>query len=92
MLKGATSLKSHATFVDGQDHPSDQFLRLHFQCCLATSASAGNATEDYRDQEVDLFMEELGVYDNEMDTSDPRWSTPLGIEVYAYLVRQRMRE
>jgi hypothetical protein len=37
-------------------------------------------------------MEELGVFDNEMDTSDPRWSTPLGVEVYAYLIRRKMKE
>ena len=92
MLNGATTLKSHATFVDGHDRPSDRFLRLHFQRCLATSACAGNATEDYQEQEIDCFMEELGVFDNEMDTSDPRWMTPLGVEVYAYLVRQKMKE
>ena len=48
--------------------------------------------ESYKDQEIDLFMEELGVYDDEMDTTDPRWTTPLGVEVYAYLVRQKMAE
>ena len=37
-------------------------------------------------------MEELGVYDNEMDTTDPRWTTPLGVEVYAYLIRRKMAE
>ena len=34
-------------------------------------------------------MEELGAYDDEMDTTDPRWMTPLGIEVYAYLIMQK---
>jgi hypothetical protein len=48
--------------------------------------------EDYKDQEIDTFMEELGVYDGEMDTSDPRWSTPLGSHVHAYLIRQKMTE
>ena len=48
--------------------------------------------ESYKDQEIDLFMEELGVYDDEMDTTDPKWTTPLGVEVYAYLVRQKMAE
>ena len=92
MLKGATSLKSHVTFVDGRDRPSDRFLHLRFQRCVTVSASGGNPTEDYKDQEIDLFMEELGVYDDEMDTTDPRWTTPLGVEVYAYLVRQKMAE
>ena len=92
MLKGATLLKSHVTFVDGQDRPSDRYLNLHFQRCLTVSACGGNPTEDYKDQEIDLFMEELGVYDDEMDTTDPRWTTPLGVEVYAYLVRQKMAE
>jgi hypothetical protein len=92
MLKGATPLKNHVTFVDDHDRPSDRYLHLHFQRCLTVSACGGNPTEDYKDQEIDLFMEELGVYDDEMDTTDPRWTTPLGVEVYAYLVRQKMAE
>ena len=48
--------------------------------------------EDYGDQEIDIFMEELGVYDNEINLSDPRWSMPLGSHVHAYLVRQKMAE
>lgn len=91
LLKGATSLKSHITFVDGHDRPSDRYLRLHFQRCLTVSACGGNPTEDCKDQEIDLFMEELGVYD-EMDTTDSRWTAPLGVEVYAYLIRQKMAE
>lgn len=31
-------------------------------------------------------MKELGVYDDEMDPTDP----PLSIEVYAYLIRQML--
>ena len=92
MLKDATSLKSHATFIDGHDRPSDRFLDLHFRRCLNVSVCGGDLAKDYMDQEIDTFMEELGVYDDEMDTTDPRWATPLGIEVYAYLIRQKMRE
>ncbi len=33
--------------------------------------------EDYKEQEIENFMEELGVYDGEINTGDPRWSTPL---------------
>jgi hypothetical protein len=88
----AAPLKSHATFVDADDCPSDRYLRLHFQRCLAVHASCGNAMEDYHEQDADLFMEEMGVYDNEMDITDPRWATPLGVEVYAYLIRQKMAE
>ena len=92
ILTNATPLKSHAIFVDTNDRPSDQYLRLHFQRCLTVSACGGNPTEDYKYQEIDLFMEELGVYDDEMDTTDPRWETPLGVEVYAYLLRQKIAE
>jgi hypothetical protein len=46
--------------------------------------------EDYREQEIENFMEELGVYDNEIDPDNPRWSTPLGSHVHAYLIRQKM--
>ena len=35
-------------------------------------------------------MEELGVFDDEIDTSDPGWLTPLGSHVHAYLIRQKM--
>lgn len=48
--------------------------------------------EDYGDQEIEIFMEELGVYDNEINHSDPRWSTPLGSHVHAYLVRQKIAD
>jgi len=89
-MKGHAPLKSHLTLVDGHDRPSDRFLRLHFQRCLTVSVCGGNPTEDYKDQEIDLFMEEFGVYDDEMDTTDPRWMTPLGVEVYAYLIRQKL--
>ena len=58
-----------------QDRPSDRYLRLHFQRCLTVSTCGGNPTEDYKDQEINVFMEELGVYDDEMDTTDPRWTT-----------------
>jgi len=38
-------------------------------------------------------MEELGYYDGEMvDTSDPRWSTRLGLHVHAYLIREKLAE
>ena len=35
----------------------------------------------YEEQEIDIFMDDLGVCDDEIDYSDPRWSTPLGMEV-----------
>jgi hypothetical protein len=89
-LQGGVSLKSHLTLVDGPLRPSDQFLRLHFARCLAVSVCHGDVTEDYEEQEIENFMDELGVYDDEMDTADPRWQTPLGSEVYAHLIRQKL--
>ena len=77
--------KSHVTFVDGRDRPSDHYLRLHFQQCLTVSVCGGDPTEDY--QEIELTMEEL--YD-EMDFSDSRWKTPLGLEIHANLVRKEI--
>ena len=46
--------------------------------------------EDYEEQEIENFMEELGVYDGVIEPSDPRWSTPLGSHVHAYLIRQKL--
>jgi len=51
-------------------------------------------SEDFEEQEVENFMEELGVYDgdSELDSygsTDPTWSTPLGIQVYSYLLGQK---
>jgi hypothetical protein len=41
----------------------------------------GDIREDYEEQEIDHFMEDLGIYDDdEVDFSDPRWSTSLGRE------------
>lgn len=85
-------LKSHLTLSDGPYRPSDRFLRLHFQRCLAVSVCGGNVLRDYGDQEIEGFMDELGVYDNEIDPSDSRWSTPLGVHVNAYLIRQKLAE
>jgi hypothetical protein len=85
-------LKSHLTLIDGPYRPSDRFLRLHFKRCLAVSVCRGDVLEDYREQEIENFMEELGVYDGEIDTRDPRWSTSLGSHVHAYLIRQKMAE
>ncbi|KAF8812753.1 hypothetical protein BYT27DRAFT_7086574 [Phlegmacium glaucopus] len=91
-LNNVGPLKSHLTLIDGPHRPSDRFLRLQFNECLAVSVCRGDVMEDYREQEIEIFMEELGVYDNEIDPSDPRWSTPLGTHVHAYLVRQKMTE
>jgi hypothetical protein len=91
-LNSRAQLKSHLILTDGPNWPSDQFLRLHFRKCLAVSVCRGDVMEDYKDQEIENFMEDLGVYDGEIDTSDPRWSTPLGSHVHAYLSRQKMAE
>src|SRR6266478_505072 len=80
------SVKSHLTLVNGPHRPGDQFLRLHFQRCLAVSACRGDVTEDYEEQEIENFMEELGVYDGEIDATDPQWGTPLGVEVHSHLI------
>jgi hypothetical protein len=89
-LKGGAPLKSHLILAQGPNRPSDRFLRLHFNECLAVSVCRGDVMEDYGEQEIENFMEELGVYDNEINTSDPGWSTELGSHIHAYLVRQRM--
>ena len=78
--------------MDGPHRPSDRFLRLHFRRCLAVSVCRGDVMEDYREQEIENFMEELGVFDGEIDTDNPGWSTPLGSHVHAYLLRQKMAE
>lgn len=90
-LKSGTVLRSHAILAEGPSRPSDYFLRLHLCQCLIVSACRGDVLEDYREQEIENFMEELGVFDNEIDARDPRWSTPLGIQVHAYILRQEMR-
>jgi hypothetical protein len=35
-------------------------------------------------------MDELGIYDNEINFTDPRWLTPLGQQVHAHLLRQKL--
>jgi hypothetical protein len=89
-LTGGAPLKSHLTLIDGPYRPSDRFLRLHFNECIAVSVCRGDVLEDYGDQEIEIFMEELGVYDDKINPSDPRWSTPLRSYVHAYLLRQKM--
>jgi len=89
-LKDGALLKSHLTLADGPRQPNDRFLRLHFKRCLAVSVCRGDVTEDYEEQEIENFMDELGVYDDKVDTTDPRLETPLGVEVFSYLVRQKL--
>jgi len=54
---------------------------------LTVSVCGGDPTEDYEDQEIELTIEEL--YD-EMDFSDSKWKTPLGLEIHADLVRKEL--
>ena len=90
LLSADAPLKSHLTLGDGPYRPSDRFLRLHFKRCLAVSACRGDVNDDYKRQEIENFMDELGIFDDEIDESDPRWMTPLGMEVHSYLIRQRL--
>ena len=86
------TLQSHLILVDGLNRPSDCFLRLHFKECLAVSACRGDVLEDYQDQEIESFMEGLGVYDGEIDGSNPKWTTALGVLVNTYLIRQKIAQ
>jgi len=81
---------NHLILGPSPDRPGDYFLRLHFQECLAVSVCRGNLAEDYEEQELGSFLEEVGFYDDEMDDSNPKWSTSLGILVRAHLIRERM--
>jgi hypothetical protein len=86
-LNGGTLvlLKSHLNLVDGSHCPSDRFLRLHFdQYYLAVSACGDiTVTEDYGEHEIELFMD---VYDDEIDTTDPKWSISLAIGFETHIV------
>ena len=84
------SPQTHVTLVDGPCRPSDRFLRMHFEQCLAVSACLGDVREDYYEQDIEIFMDDLGVCDDEIDYTDPRWESPLGKEVYSYLLRQKL--
>jgi hypothetical protein len=90
LLSGDAPLKTHLMLSDGPNRPSDRFLRMHFERSLAVSAYGGDPRDDYKEQEIDAFMEELGIYDDAIDYSDPRWSTSLGMEVHSYLIRQSL--
>ena len=63
---------------------------MHFEQCLAVSAYGGDVRDDYKEQEIDEFMEDLGIYDDEINYSDARWLISPGMEVHSYLVRQRL--
>ena len=45
-----------------------------------------------KSRRLENFMEELSVYDGEIGNGDPRWSTPLGSHVHAYLIREKMEK
>ena len=48
--------------------------------------------EDYQDQEIECFMEEPGIYDGEIDSSHPKWTTPLGVLISDHLIRQKVAQ
>ena len=52
-LNSGAPLKSHLTLTDGPHRPSDRFLRLHFEHCLAVSVCRGDIMEDYEEQEIE---------------------------------------
>jgi hypothetical protein len=90
LLNGSNQLKSHLTLANGPNQPSDKFLHLHFMQCLRVSICCGNVSEDYEEQEIDNFIE--GVYEGKIDNTDPRWSTPLGVQVQTQLIsKERAR-
>ena len=89
ILNSDTPLKSRLTLTDGPYRPYDRFLRLHFRRCLVVSVCRGDVREDYEEREIENFMEEL---DGEIDTGDPRWSSPLGSHVHTYLTWPKMAE
>lgn len=65
---------------------------MHFKECLAVSACRGDILEDYQDQEIECFMEEPGIYDGEIDSSHPKWTTPLGVLISDHLIRQKVAQ
>jgi hypothetical protein len=81
-------LKSHLLHNDVSNPPSDLFLRLHFTRCLTVSACRGDIKEDYRVEVIEAFMAELGVYDRQIDLTNIGWTTPLGREIFTYLITQ----
>jgi hypothetical protein len=56
--------------------------------CLSVGAFGGNTREDYKEQKINHFMKDLSIYDGEVDGSDSRWSTSLGI--HSYLIRDKL--
>jgi hypothetical protein len=86
LLNNSAPLKSHLTLIDGPYRLSVHFLCGHFNERLVVSVCHGDVIEDYKDQEIENFMEELGVYNGEIETSDPRWSTPLGSHVHRFIL------
>jgi hypothetical protein len=81
-------LKSH--LVPSNDG-LDPFLRLHFERCLSVNAFGGDVREDYQEGEINQFMDELGVFDEDgIDSSHLGWQTPLGREIHAWLLRRQL--
>ncbi|TDL20937.1 hypothetical protein BD410DRAFT_899216 [Rickenella mellea] len=84
---GYPPLNTTLTVFDGPDRPSDQFLRLHFAQGLAASAFGGDLTDDFKDGEVEGFMETL----EEMSPDDPLRQGFLGIQIQQFYVRQTLK-
>jgi hypothetical protein len=87
LLNNNNLLKSHLVLANGDNRPSDKFLCSQFKWCLDVSVCRGDVSEDYEEEEIVGFME--GVYGGEIDCTDPRWSTPLGIEMRSQLIREK---
>ncbi|KII83797.1 hypothetical protein PLICRDRAFT_442206 [Plicaturopsis crispa FD-325 SS-3] len=81
-------LPSHLSLpADTSARPSERLLRDHFYRCLYHNLRGGNISDNYPPEDVQEYMESLGVFDDEMDMNDPRWQTELGKAIWAALMR-----
>ena len=74
--------------TDSQIRPKDRFLRGHLFQTLSVHLLGGDVQDDFGD--LSDYLQNLGIYDNNIDPSDPEWETLLGREVWAMLVRSQL--
>jgi hypothetical protein len=78
-------LRTHLAVSDHPDHPGDEYLRAHFLWCLVINLIDGDVKFDYQQEEVPNFLNEMGDHIEDIDKTDDRWKTPLGVRVHEWL-------
>ncbi|KAL6306469.1 hypothetical protein BKA93DRAFT_824007 [Sparassis latifolia] len=78
--------------LDTESGPIRERLKEHFTRCLASNILGGDIHDKYDGFDLKGYLDDMGYYEDGIDSSDPAWQTELGKEVWELLIRRRYAE